>query len=61
VKDSVAQKIRLKPGFEDHEKIESMNEEIQSGDQLIVVGQAGMKDQTRVKVVSERENHIAKR
>ena len=61
VKDSVAHKIRLKPGFEDHEKIESLNEEIETGDKLIVVGQAGMKDQTRVKVVSERENRIVTR
>jgi membrane fusion protein (multidrug efflux system) len=60
VRDSVAHKIRLKPGFEDHEKIESLNDEIQTGDQLIVVGQAGMKDQTRVKVVSERENYIVR-
>jgi len=61
VKDSVASKIRLKLGFEDHEKIESTNEDINVGDQIIVVGQAGMKDQTRVKVVSERETRFVSR
>jgi membrane fusion protein (multidrug efflux system) len=54
VRDSVAHKIRLKPGFEDHEKIES-TQDIEPGEKIIVVGQAGMKDQTRVNIVSERK------
>jgi len=58
VKDSLAHKITLDVGFEDHEKIESL-EGIEEGDKVIVVGQAGLKDQTKVKIVSERENLIA--
>ena len=54
VRDSVAHKIRLQPGFEDNQKVESLAD-INEGDQLIVVGQSGMKDQTKVKVVSERK------
>jgi membrane fusion protein (multidrug efflux system) len=57
VKDSVAHKIRLAPGFEDNEKIEALKD-IEEGDKIIVVGQAGMKDKTRVKIVSERENTL---
>jgi len=46
VKDSLAHKITLEVGFEDHEKIESLDG-IQEGDKVIVVGQAGLKDQTK--------------
>ncbi len=55
VKDSLAHKIRLTPGFEDSEKIESLRD-LQAGDEVIVVGQAGLKDKTRVRVVARREN-----
>ena len=58
VKDSIAHKITLDVGFQDHEKIESIND-IHDGDKVIVVGQAGLKDQTKVKIVSVRENTIA--
>lgn len=60
VRDSVAHKVRLKPGFEDHEKIES-TAGVEPGDKIIVVGQAGMKDKTRVRIVSERENMLGNR
>ncbi len=60
VRDSVAHKVTLDAGFQDHEKVESLNG-IEAGDKVIVVGQAGLKDKTRVKVVSERENHVAAR
>lgn len=59
VHDSLAHKIRIQPGFEDNEKVESLTE-IKEGDQLIVVGQSGMKDKTGVKVVSEREINFSK-
>ncbi len=59
VRDSLAHKIRLQPGFEDNEKVESLTE-IKEGDQLIIVGQSGMKDQTGVKVVSERQITFSK-
>jgi len=60
VKDSVAHKIALKVGFQDHEKIEALAD-IDEGDKVIVVGQAGLKDKTKVKIVSERENLLAMR
>ena len=57
VRDSVAHKVRLSVGFQNHEKIESLTE-LDEGDKIIVVGQAGLKDQTKVKIVSERESNI---
>jgi len=58
VKDSIAHKIVLDAGFQDHEKVESKSD-IVEGDKVIVVGQAGLKDQTKVKIVSERKNQLA--
>ncbi|MGD9489359.1 MAG: efflux RND transporter periplasmic adaptor subunit [Calditrichaceae bacterium] len=58
VRDSLAHKIRLKPGFQDNEKIESL-QDVKEGDKVIVVGQAGMKDKTKVRIVSERQNTLA--
>jgi len=58
VRDSLAHKIVLKVGFQDHEKVESLAE-IEEGDKVIVVGQAGLKDQTKVKIVSERKIDFA--
>lgn len=58
VKDSIANKVILKVGFEDHEKVESL-EGIEEGDQIIVVGQAGLKDKTKVRIVNERKNDLA--
>jgi RND family efflux transporter MFP subunit len=60
VRDSVAHKILLKVGFQDHEKVESL-QDIDEGDKVIVVGQSGLKDQTKVKIVSERENQLVMR
>lgn len=58
VRDSVAQKITLAVGYQDFEKIESLNE-IEAGEKVIVVGQAGLKDLTKVKVVADRETVFA--
>jgi membrane fusion protein (multidrug efflux system) len=58
VRDSIAHKIVLKAGFQDHEKVESL-ENIEEGEKVIVVGQAGLKDQTKVKIVSERKIEFA--
>jgi len=60
VRDSIANKVILKAGFQDHEKIESL-EGIEEGDKIIVVGQAGMKDKTKVRIVNERKNELALR
>ncbi len=59
VKDSLAHKVRLNPGYEDSEKVEALND-LQAGDEVIVVGQAGLKDKTRVRVVARRENPFVK-
>ena len=58
VRDSIAHKIRLKTGFEDSRKIEALSD-VKEGDKVIVVGQAGLKDKTKVRVVLERESNIA--
>jgi len=58
VRDSLAHKLVLDVGFQDHEKVESLSG-IQEGDKVIVVGQAGLKDKTKVVIVSERENSFA--
>jgi len=58
VRDGVAYKIRLTPGYEDNEKIESL-QDIEAGEKIIVVGQAGMKDKTPVNIVNERPNALA--
>lgn len=60
VKDSIAHKVLLNNGFQDHEKVECLSG-IEAGDKIIVVGQAGLKDQTKVKIVSERKIEFAMR
>ena len=58
VRDNVAHKIRLEPGYEDNEKIESLKD-IEEGDKIVVIGQAGMKDKSKVNIVTVRENKLA--
>ncbi len=53
VRDSLAHKIRLDVGYQDFEKVESLSQ-IQPGEKVIVVGQAGLKDQTKVRIVAEQ-------
>ena len=53
VRDSVAHKTELKHGFQNYEFVESL-EGLKPNDKIIVVGQSGLKDKTKVKVVSER-------
>ena len=60
VRDEIAHKIYLSPGYSDNEKVESLKD-VQDGDKIIVVGQAGMKDKTKVRIVKERENPLAVR
>lgn len=54
VRDSLAHKITLKNGFQDHEKIEVLDNLVE-GEKIIVVGQSGLKDKTPVKIVAERD------
>ncbi len=58
VRDSIAHKIKLDVGYQDHEKIESLSS-IEEGDKIILVGQAGLKDQTKVKIVTNRETKFS--
>lgn len=51
VEDTAAARIKLQPGFEDADFIESLSG-INSGTPIIVVGQNGLKDSTRVRVVN---------
>lgn len=57
VRDSIAHKIALDVGYQDYEKIEALSG-IDVGEKVIVVGQAGLKDSTRVNVVVERRNSL---
>lgn len=58
VRDSLARKIQINPGFQNYQYVESRSQ-IAEGDKVIVVGQAGLKDSTRVKIISERENALS--
>ncbi|HHL71582.1 MAG TPA: efflux RND transporter periplasmic adaptor subunit [Bacteroidetes bacterium] len=53
VRDSIAKKVTLKRGFETSDAIESLAG-LQAGDKVIVVGQAGLKDETPVRIINER-------
>ena len=55
VDDTVATRVKLQPGFEDADFIEALID-VAPGTPIIVVGQNGLKDGTRVRVVNrERE------
>ena len=51
VEDTMAARVKLQPGFEDADFIEALAG-IASGTPIIVVGQNGLKDRTRVRVVN---------
>lgn len=57
VRDDIAHKIQLDAGYQDFEKVEALSG-IGAGEKIIVVGQAGLKDGTKVNVVAERENPL---
>ena len=54
VKDSLALKIAVEIGFEDASTVEILNG-VSDSDKVIIVGQNGLKDKTKVKVVKERK------
>ena len=54
VKDSLALKILVEIGFEDASKVEILKG-INESDKVIIVGQNGLRDKTKVKVVKERK------
>lgn len=55
VVDTMAARIKLQPGFEDTDFIESLAG-IDSGTPIIVVGQNGLKDRTRVRIVNSADD-----
>jgi membrane fusion protein (multidrug efflux system) len=59
VRDSIARKIQLNAGFQNYQYIEALSQ-ISDGDKVIVVGQAGLKDSTKVKIISERNGTLSK-
>ena len=54
VADTLAQKIPLDAGFENNKWIEARSA-IEAGTSVIVVGQNGLKDQARIKVVNQTD------
>lgn len=54
VKDSLAYKLPVKVGFEDASRVEII-EGISDSDNVIIVGQNGLRDKTKVKVVKQRK------
>jgi len=50
VNDSTASRVRLDIGFEDSENLEVL-EGAKAGDRIVVVGQNGLKDQAKVRVI----------
>lgn len=51
VRDSMASRVKLDVGFEDGASIEALSE-IEPGTPIIIVGQNGLKDQAKVKIVN---------
>jgi len=52
IRDGKAKRITLEPGFSDNEYVESLSG-IEEGDKLVVVGQTGLKDGAKVRIVDE--------
>jgi len=50
VKNSIAHKILLQEGVSDEQYVEALDD-LSEGDEIIIVGQSGLKDRTRVKVM----------
>lgn len=60
VRDTVAQRILLEPGYEDLNSVEALSG-IGAGERIITVGQNGLKDGARVRVVEAdgNESHMS--
>ena len=52
VADSLAQKVELEAGFENNKWVEALSK-VEPGTGVIVVGQNGLKDQARIRVVNQ--------
>jgi membrane fusion protein, multidrug efflux system len=63
VKDSIASKIDIIPGYENSYEVESLNDKISSGDHVVLLGKQGLKDGSKVKVVnqSKKDKQLSKK
>jgi len=52
VEDGIAHKKVLDVGFQDSEYVEVLNKDLNKDDKIIIVGQYGLKDKTRVKIIN---------
>jgi len=52
IRDGKAKRVTLEPGFSDNEYVESLSG-IEEGEKLVVVGQTGLKDGAKVRIVDE--------
>ncbi len=57
VENNTARKVELKKGFEDAEKVELINNDITENSKVVVLGQNGLKDGTKVKIIEEKTYH----
>ena len=55
VRDSVANKIDIEPGYENSYEIEALSSRISSDDSVVLLGKQGLKDGSRVKVVNKEK------
>lgn len=54
VRDSVVQKVAIQVGYEDGYNLESLNTQIKAGDKVVILGQDGLKDASKIKVVKNQ-------
>ena len=52
VRDSLVRKLDVLPGFEDSFMVETLNSKLKENDQVVMLGQDGLKDNTRIKIVN---------
>lgn len=54
VKDSVVKKHDVYQGYEDSFNVETLNAEFKKGDKIVIIGQEGLKDNAKIKVVKNQ-------
>ncbi len=55
VRDGKAARVVLEPGYSDAQQVESLSG-IEVGEKIVVVGQNGLKQDTKVRLVDEEKN-----
>jgi membrane fusion protein (multidrug efflux system) len=59
VRDSIVRKIDVQPGFEDSYNVETLSDKLKVSDQIVILGQDGLKDETKIKVVKNQSKSDA--